>query len=459
VSALQSGIDWATMWNSTGTHVTSDAQRGALPQQRDVDLWSGHSGDAAAIESAVRDLDMTIGQLQSSIRRSAFPEPAMAYNCVAYTEQQFGERSTRNGISRCEREANVLDLRPTTSSRPVVEDRRRSVDDHRIADDGISVTAAADQHESVERRMQMGSVPERSAVNGTLSQMMRNEAQVVGDVDKSSKVTAAAGMSASRYRPVSRHSFVTVSDLQDFSDADSSWGVAVDPVLEDTYRSRTDADEVLDAVESHRRRAFAARGSCCNSLRVNDDGRRLSPARLIGDDVHLARHTEQQREDGHRVGGKMEPESTMGSGWRDGDRSARFQEDRGFPENRRWQRRPEFNGGDEDRRSLDNGRRIDGKKGNRSERKNMDSARVHHHERLAGAGGDPSSSGSDSDDGGSRRHRGHWKEDGHWRRYPPEKRRGTEPYPSFDSDDSEAEGRSRRTTDCRRWLKPEKFDG
>jgi hypothetical protein len=222
---------------------------------------------------------------------------------------------------------------------------------------------------TMRRRMQMGLVPERSAVNGTLSQVTRNEAQVVVDVDKRSKVTAAAGMSASRCRPVSRHSFVTVSNLQDFSDTDSSCGVAVGPVLEDTYRSRRDADEIADAVESHRRRAFAARGSCCNSLRVNDDGRRLSPARLIGDDVHLARHTEQQREDGHRVGGKMEPESTMGSGWRAGDRSARLQEDRGLPENRHWQRRPEFNGGDrpasdinsgdEDRRSHDNGRRRD----------------------------------------------------------------------------------------------------
>jgi hypothetical protein len=319
------------------------------------------------------------------------------------------------------------------------------------------------------RRARTSQVPERSAVNGTLSQVMRNEAQVVVDVDKRSKVTAAAGMSASRCRPVSRHSFVTVSNLQDFSDTDSSCGVAVGPVLEDTYRSRTDADEVADAVESHRRRAFAARGSCCNSLRVNDDGRRLSPARLIGDDVHLARHTEQQRVDGHRVGGKMEPESTMGSGWRAGDRSARLQEDRGLPENRHWQRRPEFNGGDrpasdinsgdEDRRSHDNGRRRDCKRGNRSERKNMDSARGNRHQRSAGAGGDPSSSGSDTDDGGSRRHRGHWKEDGHSRRYPREKRRSTEPYPSFDSDDSDADGHSRRTTDCRRWLKPEKFDG
>jgi hypothetical protein len=99
---VQIGIDWATTWNSTGTRVTSGAQRGVLPQQRDVDFWSGRSADAVAIKSAVRDLDVRIGQLQTSIRRSAFPEPAMAYNRVAYTEQPFGERSTRNGISQCE---------------------------------------------------------------------------------------------------------------------------------------------------------------------------------------------------------------------------------------------------------------------------------------------------------------------------------------------------------------------
>jgi hypothetical protein len=130
VLAVQSCSDWATMWSSTGTHDTTGAQRGALAQQRDVDFWSGRSADAAVIESAVRDLDLRIGQLQTSIRRSACPEPALAYKRVAYTEQQFGERSTRNGISRCEQDANVLDLRQTTPSRPVVEDRRRSVDDH-----------------------------------------------------------------------------------------------------------------------------------------------------------------------------------------------------------------------------------------------------------------------------------------------------------------------------------------
>jgi hypothetical protein len=172
--------------------------------------------------------------------------------------------------------------------------------------------------------------------------------------------------------------------------------------------------------------------------------------------------------DGHRVGGKMESESTMGSGWRAGDQSARLQEDRGLLENRHWQRRPEFdcgdrptsdiNSGDEDGRSNDSGRRRDCKRDNRSERKYLDSAKGNRHQRSDGAGGDPSSSGSDTDDGGSRRHRGRWKEDGHSRRYPREKRRSTEPYPSFKSDDSNADGHSRRTTDCRRWLKPEKFD-
>jgi hypothetical protein len=106
--------------------------------------------------------------------------------------------------------------------------------------------------------MQMGLVPESSAVNGTLSQLMRNEAQVVVDVDKRSKVTAAAGMSASKSRAVSRHfsgdSSVTVSSLQDVSDRNSSCGVAVGPVLEDTYRSRRDADEIAAAVGSHRHR-------------------------------------------------------------------------------------------------------------------------------------------------------------------------------------------------------------
>jgi hypothetical protein len=76
----------------------------------------------------------------------------------------------------------VLNLRLTTPSRPVVDDRRRSVDDHWEADDGISVTSAADQHEYVRRRMQMGSVPERSVVNGTLLHVTRNEGQVVVDV-------------------------------------------------------------------------------------------------------------------------------------------------------------------------------------------------------------------------------------------------------------------------------------
>jgi hypothetical protein len=35
---------------------------------------------------------------------------------------------------------------------------------------------------------------------------------------------------------------VTVSNLQDFSDRDSSCGVVVGPVLEDTYYSRTDVE-------------------------------------------------------------------------------------------------------------------------------------------------------------------------------------------------------------------------